>query len=69
MVEGESIVVIGGPILLYEQRTLKSFSMCAEFSAIFMDFQYLAMIENLFTDLYLHLFVKLLILNEMNVPD
>jgi len=69
MVEGESIVVIGGPILLYEQRTLKSFSMCAEFSVIFMDFQYLAMIENLFTDLYLHLFVKLLILNEMSVLD
>ena len=67
MVEGESIVVIGGPILLYEQRTLKSFSMCAEFSAIFMDFQYLAMIENLFTDLYLHLFIKLLILNEISV--
>lgn len=54
--------------MLYEQRTLKSFSMCAEFSVIFMDFQYLAMIENLFTDLYLYLFVKLLILNEMNVP-
>ncbi|ATU98108.1 hypothetical protein CHQ57_12115 [Aeromonas salmonicida] len=69
MVEGESIVVIGGPILLYEQRTLKSFSMCAEFSVIFMDFQYLAMIENLFTDLYLHLFVKLLILNEISIPD
>lgn len=69
MIEGESIVVIGGPILLYEQRTLKSFSMCAEFSVIFMDFQYLAMIENLFTDLYLHLFVKLLILNEMSVLD
>lgn len=69
MVEGESIVVIGVPILLYEQRTLKSFSMCAEFSAIFMDFQYLAMIENLFTDLYFHLFVKLLILNEIIVND
>lgn len=69
MVEGESIVVIGGPILLYEQRTLKSFSMRAEFSVIFMDFQYLAMIENLFTDLYLHLFVKLLILNEISIPD
>lgn len=69
MIEGESIVVIGGPILLYEQRTLKSFSMCAEFSVIFMDFQYLAMIENLFTDLYLHLFVKLLILNEISIPD
>ncbi len=69
MVEGESIVVIGGPILLYEQRTLKSFSMCAEFSVIFMDFQYLAMIENLFTDLYFNLFVKLLILNEMSVID
>ncbi len=69
MIEGESIVVIGGPILLYEQRTLKSFSMCAEFSAIFMDFQYLAMIENLFTDLYLRLFVKLMIFNEISIPD
>ena len=69
MIEGESIVVIGGPILLYEQRTLKSFSMCAEFSAIFMAFQYLAMIENLFTDLYLRLFVKLMIFNEISIPD
>lgn len=69
MVEGESIVIIGEPIMLYEQRTLKSFSMYAEFSVIFMDFQYLAMIENLFTDLYLHLFVNLLILNEINFPD
>jgi len=41
--------------------------MCAVFSVIFMDFQYLAMIENLFTDLYLHEFVKLLILNGMSV--
>jgi len=36
------------------------------FSVIFMDFQYLAMIENLFTGLYFHLFIKLLILNEMS---
>jgi len=41
--------------------------MCAVFSVIFMDFQYLAMIENLFMDLYLHWFVKLLILNGMSV--
>ncbi|APJ15259.1 hypothetical protein BFW41_11805 [Aeromonas hydrophila] len=49
----------------HEQRTLKSFSMCAEFSVIFKDFQHLAIIENLFTYLYFHEEINCMIFNEI----
>jgi len=49
----------------HEQRTLKSFSMRAEFSVIFKDFQRLAIIENLFTYLYFHVEVNIMIFNEI----
>ncbi len=52
-------------LLFHEQRTLKSFSMCAEFSVIFKDFQRLAIIENLFTDLYFHEEINYMIFNEI----
>ena len=39
--------------------------MCAEFSVIFMDFQRLAIVENLFMNLYLRYRLKILILKEM----
>ncbi|MBL0634610.1 hypothetical protein [Aeromonas dhakensis] len=55
----------GTVLFFHEWRTLKSFSMCAEFSAIFMDFQRLAIIENLFMNLYLSHGFKALILKKM----
>ncbi|EIM1707214.1 hypothetical protein JFQ88_001019 [Aeromonas dhakensis] len=55
----------GTVLFFHEWRTLKSFSMCAEFSVIFMDFQRLAIIENLFMNLYLRYGLKVLTLKEM----
>ncbi|MFM9757301.1 hypothetical protein ACKKBH_10300 [Aeromonas dhakensis] len=55
----------GTVLFFHEWRTLKSFSMCAEFSIIFMDFQRLAIVENLFMNLYLRHGLKVLILKEM----
>ncbi|RFS19876.1 hypothetical protein DYE42_21465 [Aeromonas dhakensis] len=55
----------GTVLFFHEWRTLKSFSMCAEFSVIFMDFQRLAIVENLFMSLYFLYKLKILILKEM----
>ncbi|MFA7826384.1 hypothetical protein [Aeromonas dhakensis] len=55
----------GTVLFFHEWRTLKSFSMCAEFSVIFMDFQRLAIVENLFMNLYLRHGLKVLILKEI----